>query len=90
MYQEQVERWRQIAKDGNENPVLTMKEHRELVKRRAEDQREIKALKKEWQHKDKAMAAIAALNVLRKNGKPSVRRTRKTGQQRSPAEGRSS
>ena len=35
-------------------------------KRRAQDQREIKALKKELQRKEKAMAEMAALLVLRK------------------------
>ena len=28
MYQDQVERWRQAAKDGNEKPVLTLKEQK--------------------------------------------------------------
>ena len=43
-----------------------MAEQKELGKLRAEDQREIKALKKELQHKEKAMAEMAALLVLQK------------------------
>ncbi|MCT0244913.1 helix-turn-helix domain-containing protein, partial [Synechococcus sp. CS-601] len=46
---EQVERWRQAAQDANAKPVLTMAEQKELEKLRAQDQREIKALKKELQ-----------------------------------------
>jgi hypothetical protein len=39
---------------------------RRLEKLRAQDQREIKDLKKELQRKEKAMAEMAALLVLRK------------------------
>jgi hypothetical protein len=46
--------------------MLTMAEQKELEKLRALDQREIKALKKELQRKEKAMAEMAALLVLRK------------------------
>jgi len=46
--------------------LLTLKEQKELEKLRAQDQREIKALKKELQCKEKAMAEMAALLVLRK------------------------
>ncbi len=46
--------------------MLTLKEQRELDKVRGQDQREIKALKKELQRKEKAMAEMAALLVLRK------------------------
>jgi hypothetical protein len=38
-----------------------MAEQKELEKLRAQDQREIKQLKKELHRKEKAMAAIAAL-----------------------------
>ena len=61
-----MERWRQAAKDANANSVLTMAEQKQLEKLRAQDQREIKALKKELQRKEKAMAEMAALLVLRK------------------------
>jgi transposase len=61
-----VSHWRQAAQDANAKPVLTMAEQKELEKRRAQDQREIKALKKELQRKEKAMAEMAALLVLRK------------------------
>jgi len=43
-----------------------LKEQKELEKLRAQDQREIKSLKKELQRKEKAMAEMAALLVLRK------------------------
>ena len=45
-YPEQVERWRQAAQDANEKPVLTLKEQKYLEKFLAQDQPEIKALKK--------------------------------------------
>ena len=63
---EQVDRWRQAAQDANENPVLTMKEQKELEKLRAQDQREIKRLQKELRRKEKALAEAAALLMLRK------------------------
>ena len=66
LYPEQVDRWRQAAQDANEKPVLTMKEQKELEKLRAQDQREIKQLKQELRRKEKAMAEMAALLVLRK------------------------
>jgi len=46
--------------------VLTLKEQKELEKLRAQDQREIKALNKELQRNEKAMAELSALLVLRK------------------------
>ena len=66
LYPEQVDRWRQAAQDANEKPVLTIKEQKELEKLRAQDQREIKQLKQELRRKEKAMAEMAALLVLRK------------------------
>jgi transposase len=66
LFPEQVSRWRQAAQDANAQPVLTMAEQKELERLRALDQREIKALKKELQRKEKAMAEMAALLVLRK------------------------
>ena len=66
LFPEQVERWRQAAQDANAKPVLTMAEQKELEKLRAQDQRVIKALKKELQRKEKALAEAAALLVLRK------------------------
>ena len=74
------------ALDANTKPVLTMAEQKEL-RSSAQDQREIKALKKELQRKEKAMAEIAALLVLRKSGRPSGRRKRKADQRLAPAEG---
>jgi transposase len=66
LFPEQVDRWRQAAQHANEKPVLTFKEQKELERLRAQDQWEIKALKKELQRKEKAMAEMAALLVLRK------------------------
>ena len=51
LFLEQVDRWRQTAQDANENAVLTMAEQKELEKLPAQDQRKIKALKKELQRK---------------------------------------
>ena len=66
LFQEQVDRWRQTAQDANANEVLTMAEKKGFEKLRAQDQREIKQLKKELQLKEKALAEAAALLVLRK------------------------
>jgi septin family protein len=66
LYPEQVCRWRQAAHNANAKPVRTMAEQKELEKLHAQDQREIKALKKELQRKEKALAEAAALLVLRK------------------------
>jgi transposase-like protein len=66
LFPEQVSRWRQAATDANAAPLLTMAEQKELERFRAQDQREIKALKKELQRKEKALAEAAALLVLRK------------------------
>ncbi|QEY31233.1 hypothetical protein EVJ50_02180 [Synechococcus sp. RSCCF101] len=66
LFPEQVSRWRQAATDANAAPVLTRAEQKDLERLRARDQREIKALKKELQRKEKALAEAAALLVLRK------------------------
>jgi transposase len=66
LYPEQVERWRQASQDANDKPMLTLKDQRMQEKLRARDQREIKALKKELQRKERAMAEMAAVLVLRK------------------------
>ena len=87
LFPEQVSRWRQTATDANAKPLLTMAEQKGLERLRAHDQREIKALKKELQRKEKALAEAVALLVQRKNGRPSARRTRKVDQRRVPAEG---
>ena len=46
LYREQVECWRQAVQDANEKPVFTFKEQKDLEKLRAQDQREIKTLKR--------------------------------------------
>ncbi len=46
-YPKQVERFRQASQAANEKPVLTLKVQKMLYKFRGQDQREIKALKKE-------------------------------------------
>ena len=66
LYPEQVSHWRQVAQNANAKPVRTMAEQKDLEKLHAQDQREIKALKKELQRKEKAMAEMAALLVLQK------------------------
>ena len=66
LYPEQVSHWRQVAQNANAKPVRTMAEQKDLEKLHAQDQREIKALKKELQRKEKALAEAAALLVLRK------------------------
>jgi len=66
LFPEQVSRWRQAAQDANAKPVLMMAEQKELEKLRAQDQRVTKALKKELQRKEKALAEAASLLVLRK------------------------
>ena len=66
LYPEQVERWRQASQDANEKPVLTLKEHKELERLRAQDQKEIKRLKQELRRKEKALAEAAALLIASK------------------------
>ena len=66
LYPEQVSHWRQVTQNANAKPVRTMAEQKDLEKLHAQDQREIKALKKELQRKEKALAEAAALLVLRK------------------------
>ncbi len=66
LFPDQVERWRQAGQHANAKPVLTMAEQKQLEKLRAHGQREIKALKQELQLKEKVMAEMAALLVLRK------------------------
>jgi Skp family chaperone for outer membrane proteins len=48
------------ALNANAKPVPTMAEQKDLEKLHAQDQREIKALKKELQRKEKALAEAAA------------------------------
>jgi transposase len=66
LFPEQVSRWLQAAQDANQTPVHTLKEQKELERLRAQDQRGIKAFKKELQRKEKSVAEMAALLVLRK------------------------
>jgi hypothetical protein len=52
------------ATDANEKTVLTLKEEKNLERLRAQNQREIKRLKKELSRKDKALAeAVTASKV---------------------------
>ncbi len=78
LFPEQLERWRQASQDANDNPVLTLKEQRELEKLRAQDQREIKRLKQELRRKEKALAEAAACSWPQQRSRPSWRRTRTT------------
>jgi hypothetical protein len=45
LYQEQVERWRQVSQDASEKPVLTLTKQKDLDRRHQQYQREIKQLK---------------------------------------------
>ena len=63
LYPEQVKAWRSDCMQG----FMSSKEREAETKRQANaDKREIKALKKELRHKEKALAEAAALLVLRK------------------------
>ena len=75
-----------VGKEANQTPVLTLKEQKELERLRAQDQREIKSPKKKVQGKEKLMAEMTALLVLRKSSGPSVWRTQKVDQRRAPVE----
>ena len=61
LFPEQVSRWRQAAQDANAKSVLSMAEQKDLEKRQAQDQREIKRLQKELRRKDKALAGGSGL-----------------------------
>ena len=87
VFPEQVNRWRQAAQDAKAKPALTMARQKELERLRAQDQKKIKAIKKDLQGKEKALAEAATLLVLRKSGMPSARRTRKADRRRAPSEG---
>ena len=87
VFPNQVSRWRQAAQDANAKPALTMARQKELERLRAQDQKQIKALKKDLQGKEKALAEAATLLVLRKIGLPSARRSRKANRRRAPSEG---
>jgi hypothetical protein len=63
LFPEQVDRWRQAAKDANAKPLLTMPDQKDLQKRHQEDQREIKRLHQELRRNNKALAEAAALLV---------------------------
>ena len=65
LYPGQVGCWRQAAQDANKKLVLILKEPKKLEKLRAQEEREIKALRTEWPRKEKAIAEMAVL-VLRK------------------------
>jgi len=66
LFLKQVECWRQASQDANEKPVFTLKEQKELEKLRAQNQQEIKRLKQELMHKEKALAEAAALLMAAK------------------------
>ena len=87
LYPEQVERWRQAAQDANEKQVLTLQEQLGLEKLRTQDQREIKALRRELQRREKATPEMAACWCCEKCGSPSARRTRNDDERRSSLQG---
>ncbi len=63
LYPEQIHQWRSECMHG----FMSTKEHEAQAKKQARaDKQEIKELKKELRHKEKALAETAALLVLRK------------------------
>ena len=58
-----MKRWQQGAQDVNEKPVISLSDHRELEKRRAQDQKEInvKRLQLKLRRSAKALAGSVAL-----------------------------
>ena len=63
LFAEQITEWRQICQSANANAVQIAKSQREQGKG---DQKRIQALEKELNRKEKALAEVAALLVLRK------------------------
>lgn len=63
LYAEQIAAWRQACRTANANAVQVTKSQREQSKG---DQKRIRALEKELNRKEKALAEVAALLVLRK------------------------
>ena len=63
LYVEQIAAWRQACLDANANAAQVTKGQREQSKG---DQKRIRALEKELNRKEKALAEVAALLVLRK------------------------
>jgi hypothetical protein len=61
-----VRHWRQVAQSAKAKPVQSVAERKDLERLHAQDQKEIKALKKEVQRKEKALAEAAAVLVLQK------------------------
>ena len=66
MYPEQVVRWSQAAQDSNTQPLLTMAEQKDLVKRHQADQRVIRRLKQELRRKDNALGEATAVLIASK------------------------
>ncbi|MCP9883366.1 hypothetical protein KBY65_12940 [Cyanobium sp. Alchichica 3B3-8F6] len=60
-----MKRLRQAAQDAYEKPVCTLKEQKELEKIRAKGQRDIKPLQKNLWRKEKDMAEMEGMLVLR-------------------------
>ena len=63
LYAQQIEVWRQVCRAANANAAQTGKKQREQSKG---DQKRIRTLEKELHRKEKALAEVAALLVLRK------------------------
>jgi transposase-like protein len=63
LFAEQIAAWRQACRSANANAAQTAKGQREQSKG---DQKRIRALEKELNRKEKALAEVAALLVLRK------------------------
>ena len=63
LYREQIERWREVCAEANEQARITSQE---LARQRREDRERIRRLEREVNRKDKALAETAALLALRK------------------------
>jgi len=63
LYPEQIRQWRRACEEAND---WDRTQNQELKKNRQSDSKQIKKLKRELRHKEKALAETAAILVLRK------------------------
>jgi len=95
LYSEQVSHWRQVARNANAKPVRSMAEQKDLEKLHAQDQREIKALKRSCSARRRPWRMRRHCWCCEKSGRPTpsekpsatARRTRKADQCRPAADG---
>ena len=63
LYPEQIQAWREACEQAND---WDRTQHKRLKEARKSDEKRIKELERDLQHKEKALAETAALLVLRK------------------------